>query len=235
MNTVRFLSAASLIALLAGVTPGVVAAAEGNGAAQDLLNVKRSDQVISAVWMRQPDSYAVKIVLDATNSPASATAPSANIAPSVAVDQARQPPALDVADALRALVPQNSAGAPYHPVFVDNTIDDLRKLAPVFGCSRTLTIMDGRRAAPQRSYTFAPSLPAGVPDARSRDRRVEVWLLKADGTQIQPAGYRCEYGMARSGDKDASISYGYSLADGAQAVAAAIRVDDSFFIEKLQP
>jgi hypothetical protein len=64
-----------------------------------------------------------------------------------------------------------------------------------------------------------------------------VWLLKADGTQIAPATYNCVYSSRQppAPNDVVSIWYGFPMAEGAQAVAAAIRIDDDFYIEKLQP
>jgi hypothetical protein len=70
-----------------------------------------------------------------------------------------------------------------------------------------------------------------------KDPRVDVWLLKADGTQILPATYSCDL-TRRGADKSrphAEISYEFPLASTAQAVAAAIRIEDRYFIQKLQP
>jgi hypothetical protein len=69
-----------------------------------------------------------------------------------------------------------------------------------------------------------------------KDPRVEVWLLKADGTQILPATYSCD--LTRHGPDTsrphAEISYEFPLASADQAVAAAIRIEDRYFIQKLQ-
>jgi hypothetical protein len=67
----------------------------------------------------------------------------------------------------------------------------------------------------------------------AKDSRVGVWLLKADGTLIQPATYSRQ--NTGSSPPTFSISYGFPVADSAQAVAAAIRINDDFYIEKLQP
>jgi hypothetical protein len=71
----------------------------------------------------------------------------------------------------------------------------------------------------------------------TREGRVEVWLLGADGTHIPPATYNCAYSsrQPQTPSDIVSIWYGFPLADSTQAVAAAIRIDDDFYIEKLQP
>ncbi len=67
-------------------------------------------------------------------------------------------------------------------------------------------------------------------------RGFEVWLLKADGTQILPAAYSCvPVPAVRGAPSSEEFSYRYSVADSTQAVAAAIRIDNEFYIEKLQP
>jgi hypothetical protein len=125
--------------------------------------------------------------------------------------------------------------------FIGNTIANLRGLDPAF-CGRTLTWVDGRRTVPGQSQAVRPPQPpqAGANPqpygVAVKDPRVEVWLLKADGTQILPVSYKCDpgpSGAARS-DRVFEVSYTYPVADGAMAVAAAIRVRDDFFIEKLQ-
>ncbi len=100
----------------------------------------------------------------------------------------------------------------------------------------TVNAAEAQQPPPQRAPP-QPRTPVNQPYAQAiREPRVEAWLLKADGTQIMPATYICDPGPR---DPDAKfkydISYGFTAADGAQAVAAAIRVDGDFFIEVLQP
>jgi len=221
----RFLLASCLAAAVASVS-GSVMSAEGVEAQQELVNVKAAKHVLSAVWTRQPDSYTLQVVIDRSM-------------PRVMVD---------VRDALRSVPPPKLSDQPqpipnWEPdapskadrasAFIANTIANLRGLADASPCGRTLTIVDGRRTVPgQRAQ--APGtvpLPPGF-----RDNRVEVWLLGVGGVQIQPATYHCDDPGRNSPDRtDFPISYGYSVADGAQAVAAAIRIGDDFYIEKLQP
>ena len=57
-----------------------------------------------------------------------------------------------------------------------------------------------------------------------------MWLLRADGTQILPAGYSCTNNRA-----SIDVQYRFPVDDSADAVAAAVRIDSNFHIEKLQP
>jgi hypothetical protein len=107
---------------------------------------------------------------------------------------------------------ENTATANF---FIGTTIANLRGLDPCFG-DRTLTLVDGRRKAPL----------------------VQVWLLRADGTQIQPIGQSPEpntYSGCQRGRTIADeVLYRFSSVDSAQAIAAAIRIDDEYYIEKLR-
>jgi hypothetical protein len=209
----QFLFAAFLVFSIAGSVPAT--AAEGLAVQQDLVNVKASRKVVSAVWKREADSYTLRVLLDRSVSAATA-------------EEMRQQGIANVSEAL-ALVPRVQELRP-SPIpnwrgkdgvfntdadrlarssfFIGETIARLRSMDPSFGCNRSLT----------------------------RDRRVEVWLLKADGTHVQPVSYGCEDAeRALEGKSEISVSYGYSIADSAQAVAAAIKIDDDFYIDKLQP
>jgi hypothetical protein len=67
--------------------------------------------------------------------------------------------------------------------------------------------------------------------------RVQVWLLKADGTLIAPDG-RLEPGttagrMDRRQPYGVEINFVYPLSADKEAVAAAIQVDDAFYVEPL--
>jgi hypothetical protein len=268
----RLLFAACLVTI-AGVGSGFATAAEVSAVEQDLVNVKASNQVMSAVWKRQPDSYTVQIVLDRSmysaraGKPASPQQDAAGKTPSSAgvAEEMHRLGIVNVSDALLTLVPRYIPGTPQPKLvrddpgtadasgggmenidrssfFIGNTIANLRGIDPWIACGRPLTLIDGRRITQTQSApAVAPPDPAParapapvIPNAR--ERRVEVWLLKADGTHIQPATYTCD-DPARTAParKDVSISYGYALADSAQAVAAAIRIDGDFYIEKLQP
>src|SRR5690606_38570160 len=63
-----------------------------------------------------------------------------------------------------------------------------------------------------------------------RDSRVTVWLLKADGTQILLVGYSC---VADGATVD--LQYIFSTPDGDLAAAAAVRIDNEYHIESVQP
>jgi hypothetical protein len=222
----RLLLASFLTTAIVSVS-GFVTGAEGVATQQELVNVKTAKQVFSAVWTRQPDSYTLQVVFDRSMP-----------TPGVKVE---------VRDALKS-VPQNvsqpipnweenaPSTADRASFFIGNTIEKLRGLDPVF-CGRTLSLVDGRRPeqgqqaqAPARTPVRVP-LPPGF-----RDTRVEVWLLNAGGTQIQNATYDCDFPGKNSPSRaELSVSYGFTVADGAQAVAAAIRIGDDFYIEKLQP
>jgi len=62
---------------------------------------------------------------------------------------------------------------------------------------------------------------------------VSLWLLRADGTVIDsvkepPLG-------ATKGVLPVEIAYSVPLSAGREAVAAAIQIDDEYFVEALQP
>lgn len=223
----RILLASCLATTIASVS-WCVMGAEAIEAQQELLNVESSKHVLSAVWTRQPDSYTLQVVID-RSTPSSPAA------------------MVDVREALK-LVPQNVSTIQPQPIpswqedaptqeerasfFIGNTIANLRGLDTAL-CGRTLTIVDGRRTVPsQRAQAPATvPLPAGF-----RDSRVEVWLLSAGAAPIQNATYSCnDAGRNSSGRTDFSVSYGYAVEDGAQAVAVAIRIGEDFYIEKLRP
>lgn len=125
----------------------------------------------------------------------------------------------------RTIRPASTEQAERSGYFIGNTVANLRDLDPAFTCNRSLTLVDGRR--PNGAGRVPPILPY---DPKARQPRVEVWLLKADGTQIPSADYRCTSHPATT-----EVRYQFQAADGGQAVAAAIRIDDGFYIEKLQP
>lgn len=111
--------------------------------------------------------------------------------------------------------------------FIGNVTANLRDLDPLFSCIRSLTLADGRRTAQNIPGRAPPILPY---DPKARQPRVDAWLLKADGMQIPAADYTCT-----SHPGSTEVRYEYPAADGGQAVAAAIRIDDEYYIEKLQP
>jgi hypothetical protein len=199
-------------------SPGIWAA-ESAVFAQDLLEVTASDKVLATLWTRRPESYTLQVVLDRSRYVVSAALPAA------------QPVASQTGDGLER-----------SSFFIGNTIANLRCLDPDFG-GRTLTLIDGRRSV--SGSTAVPAAPAQVskppPVAQvsksPRPPQVQVWLLRADGTLLLPA---------RESPKPATpagcptrinadeILFRIGIADGMQAVAAAIAIDDEYYIEKLQ-
>jgi hypothetical protein len=215
MKSLARLLSATLLATIALFVTGSVTAAEDVATQQELAGVKTSNQVLSAIWKRQPDSYTLQIVLDRSRySARSGAAASA------------QPQAAAVS---------SSSAADGSSYFIGNAIANLRGLDPWIACGRTLTLIDGRRVVQGRPTPAPPPVPPPG-SLIGKERRVEVWLLRADGTYIPPANYSCvDASRTSPGNPEISISYGYSTADTAQAVAAAVRIDNEYFIEKLQP
>ena len=78
-----------------------------------------------------------------------------------------------------------------------------------------------------------PKLKPGRPS-------VQVWLLKADGTLIAPT-QRMDPSNGAAGKNPRQPRYGaevlfaFPLSADKEAVAAAIRIDDAFYIEPLKP
>jgi hypothetical protein len=65
---------------------------------------------------------------------------------------------------------------------------------------------------------------------------IQVWLLRADGTQIAPVAVAMEISNAYGCRINCPVSgkqYRFPLLDGAQAAAIAISVDEVYYIEKL--
>lgn len=74
---------------------------------------------------------------------------------------------------------------------------------------------------------------------RPRFPQIQAWLLRSDGRQIQPTRR-----METPADPDgkcqgrciaSEVMYSFSLADGKEAVAAALSVDDDYHVEQLKP
>ncbi len=226
------LFAACLATIVAAVAPGIfAAAAESAAVAQDLVKVRASDQVTTASWSRQSDSYTLQVVLDRAQYAARQSAIyaankaelAANPGPITTItrEQMERLDIIDVADALTRLVPRNFG-------YMPSLTGDPRvagTAAPPLGGPGGAPGQDRRRAQPQPDAAVNQPWPPQI-----RERRVEAWLLKGDGTQILPVAYRCIPDSAAI-----EVSYGFSIADSTQAVAAAIRIDDDYFIEKLQP
>lgn len=232
----KLLFAACLTMIIAATLPGGATAAENEAPAQDLVQVKTSDQVMAARWVMRPDSYVLQVVLD----PARYTGRAGKAAnPPVAVAGQERPPNPAIPVPPGGRTEGASPGEDRGRFFIGNTIANLRGLSPWFTCGRTLSLIDARRPAdgpppappsPEPSYVKQPWPP------RFKDSRVEVWLLKADGTQILPTTYGCDAGPRPPTPPahPVEISYEFTLADGGRAVAAVIRIDDSFYIDKLQ-
>lgn len=218
----------ALVAMVAGMALRAVAA-DSPVAEQDLVNLKSAAPVTAANWSRQSDSYMLRVVLDSAR-------PSRK-AETVSTDQQQAAPAREQESTVQAPVSVDAAlgmGADTSrsSFFIGNTIANLRGLDPAFHCGRTLTLVDGRRV----SSSGAPPPPnPAVNQAyppKIKERRVEVWLLGADGTQILPTGYSC---ISERPYRLSEVQYLFSIADSEQAVAAAIRIDSGFYIEKLSP
>lgn len=225
-----------LATILAVAGPTVTPAAETGVLTQDLVNIRASDLVTTALWSRLPDSYTLQVVLDRERYDAKRRAIAAEKA---AANPAPAPPP-DRAGATAGVTRDSYSG-----FFIGNTIANLRGLDPVFGC-RTLTLVDGRRVvATTQGAPPAPPKPPAPPAARPpemvnqpyppriKESRIEVWLLNPDGSQIPPVAYSCDSDARTS--PGIWVEYKFPLADGAKAVAAAVRIDDAFYIEKLQP
>jgi hypothetical protein len=73
---------------------------------------------------------------------------------------------------------------------------------------------------------------AGRVELQQQRPSVQVWLLKADGNLITPT-QRAEPGKRTYGQPE--VLFAFPLSADKEAVAAAIRVDDAFYIEPLSP
>jgi hypothetical protein len=190
-------------AIVAAGGSGFITAAESAALVQELRNVKASDQVISALWQRQPESCTLRIVITRSAAPA----------------------LVNVEEALKPLVPsQPSRMQPQH---IPNWRPNWQQEAAAENAERSSRFIAdtiARLRAMDPVFSGAGTLPS-----EGKERRVEVWLLRADGSLIEPATYVREAGAR------VSVSYGYSIADSMQAVAAAIRIDDAYYIDKLLP
>jgi hypothetical protein len=227
------------LAGLAAAGAVVATAAEESAPGQELVNTGTLENIAVARWSRLPDSYVLRLVLDTTK-PAR-TPMTRALSPFGGVTGGNAAQAQRVSEPPVAVA--NTAERERASFFVGNSIANLRGMDPTF-CGRTLTLVDGRRNTGEPGQQPPASRPRSEPRARTaqpylgsvREPRVEVWLLKADGTQIKPATYLCDPGprLPDTGPMY-DISYGFTAAEGAQAIAAGIRIDGDFFIEKLQP
>jgi hypothetical protein len=166
------------------------------------------------------------------------------------------------------------------PRFVGNIIECLRGLDPTFGARASAvqgtpsqgaqgtrpediaTVAEAlNRLLPQNIATYQPVIVNTAAEAGSRvaldrpPRITQVWLLRADGTQILPVSRstssiaekscaerhaaldaRARLLKLDSGRRyDDVIDYRFPAAESEQAVAAAFRIDEEYYIEKLQP
>jgi hypothetical protein len=191
---------AGMLQLLAG--SALAMDAPGTSPGQDLEKLKAGNQVTAARWSKQADSYLLQVVLNGTpDSLGQMFRP--RLLPPIETGE-MLPGMVNVADALRKLVPQSPAGARAE------TCEDLEDLKDFRLCD---TVRHGLGEEPALAC-----------------KRIEVWLLKEDGTQIQSPSHNC--GARPTGEVD--FSYAFYPADGAQAVAVAVRVGEEFYIDKLQ-
>lgn len=224
----RLLFVACLATVVAATRPDGAATAEGAAQSQDLVQVTATGPVTLARWERRAASYTLHFTYDPSRSAAR-----------------QQAATVVVIDTSAPAARNQAAGEPMDrgSYFIRNTIANLRGLDPAF-CGRTLTLVDGRRTTGGQTPPAVPPAPAPTSTPMSvnqpyppkiRYGSIEVWLLKADGTQILPVTYSCDVATRpASGQTPVEITYDFPLADGEQAVAAAIRVDGNYYIEKLQ-
>lgn len=194
-----------ILLVLAGGSAVAMDSPDTSGAL-DLENVKSANQVTAARWLKQPNAYVLQVVLNGT--PDSLRNMTRPVSP-VMLETSQKLQRLgmvNIREALQELVPQDDAD-------VRSSIETCEALQDL----PTFRTCDQVRAG----LGEEPALACA---------RVQVWLLMADGTQILPPHQRC---MAHP-TSEVDFSYAFSLADGAQAVAAAVRVGDQFYIDKLQ-
>lgn len=222
----------------------VTFAAEDAAPVQELANAKTSDQVMAASWTRQSGSYVLLIALDRSRSstrkpsgiPRSATLGAEQAQQLAGLQQRARDEARKQAAATSAPVPRDDRST----YFIGNTIANLRGVDPWLACDRMLTLMDGRRGvggtgeAPPPRWQPPSTLNQSYPPTL-KESRVEAWLLKSNGTQILPVTYSCDPGITFPPSPAVEISYMFNIADSVNAVAAAIRIDGDYYIDKLQP
>ena len=173
---------------IAAALPVAAATTEPAALSQDLVNVRASDKIRDARWMRQADSYTLQIL---------------------------------------------------RVGFIGETIASLRGLDPTFSPRNPTPPVDQSPATAK--------IAAKIP-------KIQVWVLRADGTEIIPVRRsgpsfvdtcpdrkpgQIDAASAHAGVLDRSclamqLLYGFPAAEGAQAVAVAISVDDDYYIEKLR-
>ena len=221
-----------LVTFMAGGPCTSATAAEDPVVAQDLVNVRASASIAASLWTRRPDSYTLQVAFPAATG-CGASAPRANPPPA-----AVQQPSLEAAQQ----APQDSQNLDGSLRFIGSTIANLRGLDPTFGC-RTLFLVEGRRVVPATSppvVSRAVEQPAPQKPEVALPKRtpsVQAWLLRADGSLITPVAVSTEVSYAYGCKVNCPVSgkqYRFSLAEGEQAVAVAINVDDEYYIEKLK-
>lgn len=96
------------------------------------------------------------------------------------------------------------------------------------------------------TYTLQLVLPtpagattaARIAAASCTSAKVQVWLLRSDGSQTHPAGhYGPQSGRPVCGMRTTAYEYSYSfsLEEGQQAIAAVVQINGEFFLDPLQP
>jgi len=80
------------------------------------------------------------------------------------------------------------------------------------------------------------------PSIKSASSNVQMWLLRADGTIIQPLWRSNDASATNASVKDKSKSapmndviFRFPLTAGKEAVAAAVRIGDTFMIDQIRP
>jgi hypothetical protein len=97
------------------------------------------------------------------------------------------------------------------------------------------SVMNGSAMARGRRITPVATTPAVQPQSTEKPE-VEVWLLRADGTQLVTRTPRATPppGSCALRCNAMEILYRFSLMEASQAVAAVVRIGDSVYIEKLE-
>jgi hypothetical protein len=96
----------------------------------------------------------------------------------------------------------------------------------------------GQPGATAAAPAQAPQAPARPAPRTEQRPEVQVWLLRADGTQILPVLQ--SPATASSGECKANriadeVLFRFDVAESAQAIALAMKIGDEYHIEKLQP
>jgi hypothetical protein len=86
---------------------------------------------------------------------------------------------------------------------------------------------------PRANRISFPGNPA--PKAQPFADRVQVWLLRADGTPIMPAGVSTPMVGSGVNARLVEVLYVFPLSANKEAVAVAMKFDDQLHIEELAP